>query len=46
MSDSGLINKSMAQELDALRASRMAEMAELEDVMAELRPLVEERTHA
>ena len=44
--DAALVNKSMGAELEALRASRRAEMAELHDVMAELRPLVEERTHA
>lgn len=44
--DAHLINKSMVAELDALRASRLTEMAELDDVMAELRPLIEDRTHA
>ena len=44
--DAHLVNKSMGAELEALRASRRAEMAELHDVMAELRPLVEGRSHA
>ena len=44
--DAHLVNKSIGAELEALRASRRAEMAELHDVMAELRPLVEGRSHA
>lgn len=44
--DAHLINRSMQAELEALRASRLIEMAELDGVMAELRPLVEDRTHA
>ncbi len=44
--DAHLINKSMMAELEALRSSRMAEMVELDEVLAELRPLVEERADA
>jgi hypothetical protein len=37
-----LINKAMMAELDALRATRSAEMAELDEIMSELSPLIGE----
>ena len=45
-SDAHLINKSMMAELDALRTHRMAESAELDELISELRPLVEGHSHA
>lgn len=44
--DAQLVNKSMVVELDALHTSRMAETAELDELIAELRPLVEGHAHA
>lgn len=45
--DAHLINKSMMAELEALRADRSAESAELSEILAELAPLIEEaETHA
>lgn len=44
--DAQLINKSMMAELDALRTHRMAETAELDELITELRPLVEGHSHA
>ena len=44
--DAQLVNKSMAVELEALRTSRLAESAELDELIAELRPLVEGHAHA
>jgi len=40
--DAATINQSMQVELGALRAARAAEMAEVEEIMAELRPLIGE----
>jgi hypothetical protein len=34
------INRSLLAELEALRAERAAEMAEMEDVLGELKPLI------
>jgi hypothetical protein len=45
-SDAHLINKSMMAELDALRTHRLAESAEMDELIAELRPLVEGHSHA
>lgn len=45
-SDAHLVNKSMMTELDALRTMRQAESAELDELIAELRPLVEGHAHA
>lgn len=40
------INKAMAAELDALRATRATEVAEMDEILAELEPLIEEaRAH-
>lgn len=38
--DANLINKSISAELDALQAERRAEMAEMEEILAELKPLL------
>lgn len=38
--DATLINKSISVELEALQAERRAEMAEMEEILAELKPLV------
>lgn len=38
--DAHLINKSMQTELESLRTTRKADMAELETIMAELKPLI------
>lgn len=41
------INRSLVAELEALRAERAAELAEMEDVLAELKPLLSsEESHA
>lgn len=42
LADPGLLNSAMATELEALRAARNAEMAEIEDILAELKPLIGE----
>ncbi len=44
--DPALINKSMAAELDALRATRAAEIAELDGILSELKPLIGEGSDA
>lgn len=38
--DSTLVNKSISAELEALQAERRAEMAEMEEILAELKPLI------
>lgn len=40
--DPGLINRAMQTELAALRAQRAAEMAEMDGILAELKPLIGE----
>ncbi len=40
--DSHLINKSMQTDLESLKATRKADLAELETIMAELKPLIGE----
>lgn len=37
-----LVNSAMVVELDALRAARLAEVVELEEILSELEPLIEE----
>lgn len=37
-----LVNRAMMTELEALRAARRAEMAEMEEILSELKPLIEE----
>ena len=44
--DPHLINKSMMAELDALRASRLTEIAEMDAILAELKPLIDEAANA
>lgn len=41
-----MVNRAMAHELDGLRAARAADRAEVDLILAELRPLVEEAPHA
>ena len=40
--DPSHINRAMAVELDALRATRQTEVAQMDEILAELQPLVEE----
>jgi hypothetical protein len=40
--DASLVNKSMQAELDALRATRASEIAEMDEILAELSPLIAE----
>ena len=42
LSDPHLINRAMLAELDALRATRQTEVAEMDEILAELAPLIEE----
>jgi len=44
--DAHLINKGMRVELEALRAQRLSEAAEMDEILSELRPLVEEAANA
>lgn len=41
-----LINKAMAAELDALRAERLTEVAEIDEILAALDPHITEAAHA
>jgi hypothetical protein len=41
-----LINKAMLAELEALRALRQTEVAEMDEILAELRPILEDMPHA
>lgn len=43
--DAGLADKALQAELESLRAARRSEMAELEEIMGELKPLIEEQAH-
>jgi len=38
--DATMVNRSMSAELEALQAERRAEMAEMEEILAELKPLI------
>jgi hypothetical protein len=42
LSDPHLVNRAMLAELDALRATRMTEVAQMDEILAELAPLIEE----
>lgn len=42
LTDPALLNKAMATELEALRAARHAELAEMDEILAELAPLLTE----
>jgi hypothetical protein len=44
--DPHLINKAMQTELEALRALRQTEVAEMDEILAELKPLMGEGAHA
>ncbi len=46
VSEPGLINKAMAAELEALRATRLTEMAEMDDILAALEPHLTEAGNA
>lgn len=46
VADPAAINRSLQAEVEALRAARTAEIAELDEILAELRPLVGEGTDA
>ncbi len=46
VSDPALVNKSMAAELESLRVARAAEIAELDQILGELQPLIEEVSDA
>jgi hypothetical protein len=40
--DPHLVNRAMLAELDALRATRLTEVAQMDEILAELAPLIEE----
>ncbi|MCA0272884.1 MAG: hypothetical protein LCH69_12580 [Proteobacteria bacterium] len=42
LADPGLINHAMLSELEALRAARAADVAEMDGILAELKPLISE----
>ena len=42
LSDPHLLNRAMLAELEALRATRQTEVAEMDEILAELAPLIEE----
>lgn len=42
LSDPDLLNQTMVTELEAMRVARASELAEMEEIMAELRPLIGE----
>ena len=42
LSDPHLVNRAMLAELDALRATRLTEVAQMDEILAELAPLFEE----
>jgi hypothetical protein len=46
LSDPGLINKAMLTELEALRATRLSEMAEMDEILAALEPHLTEARNA
>jgi predicted nucleic acid-binding Zn-ribbon protein len=46
VADPSLINKAMAAELDALRALRLSEVAEIDEILAALDPHIVEAAHA
>lgn len=46
VTEPGLINKAMATELDALRATRLTEMAEMDEILAALEPHLTEAGNA
>ena len=46
LTDPGLINKAMLAELEALRAMRLSEMAEMDEILAALEPHLTEARNA
>lgn len=42
IADPGLINHALRTEVEALRAARAADVAEMDNILAELKPLIEE----
>ncbi|MEI4487299.1 hypothetical protein V8J36_13980 [Frigidibacter sp. MR17.14] len=44
--DAGLINRGLEVELEALRAARASEAAEMDEILAELRPMLKEAARA
>ena len=44
--DAHLVNRAMQAELESLRSVRMAEVVELDEILAELKPLIGEEHHA
>jgi hypothetical protein len=46
VADPHLLNKAMLSELEALRATRLSEMFEMDEILAELKPLIAEVQHA
>jgi hypothetical protein len=42
LSDPHLVNRAMLAELEALRATRLTEVAQMDEILAELAPLIEE----
>ena len=46
LSEPGLVNKAMLAELDALRALRLSEMAEMDEILAALEPHLTEARNA
>lgn len=42
LADPHLLNKAMLAELEALRATRMTEIVEMDEILAELKPLIED----
>jgi predicted nucleic acid-binding Zn-ribbon protein len=46
VSEPNLINKAMAAELDALRAERLTEVAQIDEILAALDPHITEAAHA
>lgn len=45
LADPALVNRALQAELEALQASRQAELTEMNEILAELEPLVEEQAH-
>jgi hypothetical protein len=46
VADPHLVNRAMLTELEALRATRLTEMAQMEEILAELHPLIGEMQDA
>jgi hypothetical protein len=46
LADAALVNSAMEAEVAALRTTAEARRAEIDEILARLEPLIEERTHA